>query len=201
METPLLKASIRETTGKCPARRLRVESLIPANLYGQGKAPVNLTVDVKELKTCMKTEWRMNTVLTLKTDKEETLVMVKEVQHHPVRHTPLHVDFLRVTPETPVSLNVPVRLDGNCIGVKRGGQVDLLRRVVRLEMPVEKIPAELVVDITKLDVNQQRRIKDLEIPEGCKPIHKDNYAVVQVIATREVGDEEGAEEAAPAAEA
>ncbi len=209
METPQFKANLRETTGKGPARRLREEALIPANLYGLKKDPVSLTVDPKELKACMKTPYRMNTVLNLKTDKEETLVMVKEVQSHPIRHNPLHVDFLRVDHDTVLSLNIPVRMEGDCIGVKRGGSLELLRRVIRLEMKVDDIPAEVVIDVSEMDVNDQKRIKDLMIPEGCKPVFKDNYAIVQVVSTRDVDEdeegegegEEGAAAEAPAAEA
>jgi len=121
--TAVVNAEKREERGKGPARRLRQRKLIPAVVYGLAKPPTHLAVDPAQLQHAIATARKFNTLLTLKTPDGDKLVLFKDYQVDPVSRRLLHADFLEVTLDKPVKVEVPVvvgRQIGSSVAIREG---------------------------------------------------------------------------------
>ncbi len=205
MEHITLAAEKRSTTGKGPAREARRNGKVPAICYGLTKEPLSLLIQPKELLTRLKAPGGRNAVVHLAVDGEATprLVFLKDLQVHPLKRTLLHVDFLEVTENTPLVVNVPVRLTGRAAGVVAGGQLDQILREITIRACPFKVPVEIVLDVTPLLGGQRVMIDELPMPEGVEPVFRTNSPVVVVKSTRDEDrpEEKEAGEAAPEAAA
>ncbi|MEA3509063.1 MAG: 50S ribosomal protein L25 [candidate division NC10 bacterium] len=217
MEFVDLKVERRTGTGKGVARELRRRGQIPAILYGEGE-PIPLTADPKVLLRALVTEAGENVILnlTIVDGKDFTRkAMVKEVQVDPVTGKPLHADFLAISMERPIEVEVPVEVAGVPEGVKeKGGILDQILREIRVRCLPVAIPDRIGLDVSSLDIGDVLHVSDLPIPEGVELLTDREQAVVTVTApvveevaapvgeeaaAVPVGEEEPSEE--PAAEA
>ena len=180
MKTLEIKATKRDGFGKKAAKAYRREGLIPCVIYGGGEETA-FTVDTKSVKPLI---YSPNSyVVEIYIDgKVETAVM-REVQFHPVREEILHIDFYRVQEGKPVAIAVPVRLSGTAEGVKVGGKLALSARKLTVKAMVDKLPDEIVVDVTPLKVGQTIFVGDLQI-EGLTFVTPATTAVCAVRVTR-----------------
>ncbi|HEY7724579.1 MAG TPA: 50S ribosomal protein L25/general stress protein Ctc [Anaeromyxobacteraceae bacterium] len=179
-DTSVLTAESREGRGKGPARRLRAKGLIPAVVYGLAKAPSHLAVDPKLLEQAIATPRRFNTLITLKTGDGEKLVLFKDYQVDPVSRTLLHADFLEVSLDEPVTVEVPVEATGKAEGVVQGGILTISAHEVVLEALPAKIPVKVEVDVTPIKIGQSIHISEVRAPEGCKIKYATDYVVAFV---------------------
>ncbi len=205
LEAVELKASKRDSQGKGVARSLRRDGLVPAVLYGQSMEPLNLSIKPDEVLHALSSEYGRNTLLKISVEENgEYFAIVKDAQFGVLSRKPLHFDFHAVSEGKPIVIDVPFSVHGKSIGEQSGANVNLLRRKAKVECAPESIPVGLAVDVTPLDVNDQIRIADFEMPEGVKAKYKDNYVIVAVQTARgmTIEEEEAAEaEAAEAAAA
>jgi large subunit ribosomal protein L25 len=162
MKTLEINATKRDGFGKKAAKAYRREGLIPCVIYGGGEETA-FTVDTKSVKPLI---YSPNSyVVEINIDgKVETAVM-REVQFHPVREEILHIDFYRVQEGKPVAIAIPVRLTGNAEGVKVGGKLALSARKLTVKAMVDKLPDEIVVDVTPLKVGQTIFVGDLQFED------------------------------------
>ncbi len=199
MEEIRIKAEARKGRGKGPARRMRSAGAIPAILYGKDVEPLALSISSKDW-WLLETQARSNAVIRMEvTDGkkvQERPVMVKNVQKRPVDHKVLHVDFLQVSMERAVQVEVPIRLVGSAVGVANGGVVDQHLRTVMIESLPGQIPERIDVDISNLDIGDSIHIQEISVP-GIKLLDPPDVAVVGVTPPEA---EEKVEEVAPAAE-
>jgi large subunit ribosomal protein L25 len=179
-ETSVLTAEKREGQGKGPARRLRAKGLIPAVVYGLAKAPSHLAVDPKLLQQAIATPRRFNTLITLKTADGEKLVLFKDYQVDPVSRTLLHADFLEVSLDEPVTVEVPVEATGKAEGVVQGGILTISAHEVVLEALPARIPVKIEVDVTPIKIGQSIHVSEVKAPEGCKIKYATDYVVAFV---------------------
>lgn len=165
-----LKASPRERLGKGGARTARRAHQVPGTVYGGGEEPQSIVVDYKALWMQHQTGHFQATVVTLDMDGKKVRVLPKEVQVDPVRDFPIHVDFLRITKDSEVTIQVPVHFinDEAAPGLKRGGVLNVARHEIELRCPVDRIPEEIQVDLTGLDMGDSIHIGDITLPEGTK---------------------------------
>ena len=200
MESQTLKAEVRESSGKGPARQLRMTGLIPAVFYGPGKSPTNLSVSPDSLAKILGGPYGRNQLLELDIAGKKELVLVRDLAVEPVTRALLHADFYAVSKEREVRAIVPFTTHGRAIGVQKGGKL----RVVYRELPViatpEKIPANIDVDVSGLDTAQSLRVKEVQMPAGVRI----DFPAERVVASieskeKELPPEEGA--GAPAAAA
>ena len=168
METTKLQAEVREGRGKGPARRLRAQGLLPAVVYGPELKPTPLTVDPKALEAALKGRYGRNTLFEIAVGDDTHMAMVRDVEVEPVSRAMVHVDFLRVIEDAPVSAEIPLRATGRAVGVVKGGKLNVTRRSVPVRSAPRNIPAEIVIDVTKLDMFQTISVKDLKLPEGVE---------------------------------
>jgi len=197
--TAILNADKRQGKGKGPARRLRAQKLIPAVVYGLEKAPTHLSVDPKLLEKAIATPHKFNTLITLKTADGDKLVLFKDYQVDPVTRKLLHADFLEVTLDKPVKVEVPVVTVGKAEGVTAGGILSIAAHEVVVEALPAKIPAQIEVDVTLIKIGGSLHISAVKAPEGCKFKFSTDY-VVAFVAVPEKEEVVAAVAAVPGAE-
>jgi large subunit ribosomal protein L25 len=166
MERPVLRAEIREETGKGRVRKLRTKGLIPAVFYGPKSKTIPLVVDSKELVKTLKTEAGENVLIDLdiikdaKTDRK--VVMVKDIQIDPIQMKMIHTDFYEVTMDTMVTVEVPIHLIGKPEGTKVGGILEQVRRVIQVQSLPGDIPKSIDVDVSLLNIGDSIHVKDIQ---------------------------------------
>lgn len=180
MKTLTITAVKREQYGKKAAKDIRREGLIPCVLNGAGET-LSFSIDAKEVKPLIYTP--NSYIVELVIDGQSYNAVMREVQFHPIREQILHIDFYRVQEGKPVAISVPVRLTGNAEGVKVGGKLVLSARKVIVSAPIDKLPDEVVVDVTTLGVGKTIFVGDLQV-EGLKFLTPATTAVCAVRVTR-----------------
>lgn len=182
-----LTASIRQSSGKGVARKLRANGMIPAVIYGKGEGNVMLTVSPRDLRRAMDPQRKLNTFFTVTIegdggDRVEQCVLT-DYQAHPIRDEFLHVDFLRVDPESEVITKIPVEYVGRAAGVVAGGKLRTHQRTVRIAAKPALIPIKLTVDVTPLAAGEALRMQDLTLP-NARLLEHPNVVVAHVEAPR-----------------
>ena len=194
-ETMVFAAEKRTKGGRGPARALRRDGKVPAIVYGGKEEPLMLAVGAKEIKRQLSTNPRFfSSLFELDVDGEKLRVLPREAQLHPVSDDPLHLDFIRAAAGARVIVEVPVvfRNEAASPGLKRGGVLNIVRREIELSCPVESIPAQLVVDLTGLDINASVHISHIALPEGVRPTITDRDFTVCGITPPTKGEAEAA---------
>ncbi len=196
-----LNASPRQLLGK-RARRLYREGKLPAVVYGHNASPTPLTLDRLEFQRVFVKSGRTHLVDLLVDGKTEK-VLVREIQTHPRRLGPIHVDFYQVDLQEKIRVEVPVHLTGESAAVKRG-DADILHAIHELEvecLPTD-IPEGFEVDLTPLaEIDDEFRVSELKVPSGVSILAEPDELVVKIVHKREMKVEEElplAEAAVPA---
>jgi large subunit ribosomal protein L25 len=161
----ILVAETGRSTGSPAARRLRASGKVPAVLYGRGADPAPISVEWRDLRTALTTDKGLNALLTLKIDGSSTKAIVKEMQRHPVRRDVLHVDFLAVDVDKPITTDVPLLLEGEPEKVIRDdGVVEQILNVLIVTAKPDAIPGHIAVDVSDLEIGQHISVGDLQLP-------------------------------------
>ena len=186
-----LKGQIRKAEGKAAIKAFRKQGLVPCNLYGGKMENILFTVDAKELKGVTNTPKAY--IVDLSLDGKVYPAVLHELQFHPVTDACLHVDFLAVSEGKPVAISVPLVITGHAVGVQKGGKFIQKSRAVKISAPVEKLPDEIMVDISSLDIEKKIKAGDLQV-EGAKVISDKDMIICTVKATRNMAAETAAAE-------
>ena len=160
METIQIHGVKRENFGKKGSKDVRRNGLIPAIVYGGSEEAVHFALDEKELKPLLYTP--NSYIVELDIDGTKQLAVLREVQFHPVKDNPIHIDFFRVLPGKSVAIDVPIRIVGNSEGVKLGGKLTVQKRKLRVSGLVEYLPDYLEIDITNLNIGKSIFVGDLK---------------------------------------
>ncbi|HZJ13245.1 MAG TPA: 50S ribosomal protein L25/general stress protein Ctc [Methyloceanibacter sp.] len=208
-----LKAWARQGSGKGGARAVRREGRVPGILYGDKKDPQTIAVDYTAISRQLHTGHFQSTVFTLNVDGTKTRVIPRDVQLDPVRDFPIHVDFLRLSKDALVTVDVPVRFlnEAASPGLKRGGVLNIVRHEIQVRCPSDAIPDHFDVDLTGLEIGDAIHISAMTLPEGVRPTTTDRDFTVATIVGRSAEEaptgpvvaeaaEPGAEAAAATAE-
>jgi large subunit ribosomal protein L25 len=193
-----LKASVRELLGK-RSRRLHGQGKLAAVVYGHNTKPTPLVLDRLEFQKVFLKSGRTHLVDLIVDGDRTDKVLVREIQTHPRRLGPIHVDFYQVNLEEKISVEVPIHLTGESAAVKRG-DADVLQPIhaVRVECLPSDIPEAFEVDLTPLEeIESELRISDLKVPKGVTLLVESDELVVKIVHKREMK----VEEEVPAAEA
>jgi len=162
-----LAAQTGRATGSAATGRLRATGKIPAVLYGHGIEPVSLAIDARDLRTALTTEAGVNALLSLEVDGQEHLAIARQLQRDPVRHFVTHIDFQVVSRDEVLRAEVPVTLVGEAETVDReGGVVSQEQFSLVIHATPDRIPREVEVDITNLEIGSSIRLSDITLPEG-----------------------------------
>lgn len=194
MSDTILIANSGRTTGSAASRRLRREDQVPGVLYGLGMEPLALSVERSELRQALSGPAGINTVLDLNVDGTVYPAIVKELQRHPVRQTVSHVDFIQINLAAEITVNVPVRLEGEAEAVMReGGLVDPAVDHLEVVTTPRNIPDEIVIDISEMTMDTVIRLEDIALPEGVTPTAEPDTALVTALYMRQEPEPEAAE--------
>lgn len=190
MEVGKLTVQHRAKTGKGISRVTRNSGDVPGVCYGAGmEAPIAISVDPKALKACLDPAKRRNTVIdvTIENDSGSPIslqAMLWDYQVHPLKQVVTHVDLKSIDPNKKVEAEVPVRSEGTHNGAINGGLLSWARHQVTISAKPADIPAELVLDITALDLGDTLHISDLLLPEGVEYAGSTKLTIVTCIAPK-----------------
>ena len=177
----------REATGKKASKLMRKEGLVPCNLYGEKKNENGLpealafSVSFREIRKAVYTPDVY--VVNLLIDGQEHKAIIKELQFHPTTDALLHADFYEVTDSKPITVGIPVKLNGLAQGVRDGGKLNLSIRKIDVTAPYKQIPEILNIDVTNLQLGKAIKVGELNF-EGLEIATPSQVVVCSVKATR-----------------
>jgi large subunit ribosomal protein L25 len=178
-----LKARPR-TPGKGNA--LRREALIPAVVYGPTVESLPIAIDSKALQEVFATITRSSRIdLSLVDGKKRKKlgVFVKAIQYDPLTDEPIHVDFYHPDKGHPLKLHVPVKVAGECPGVKEGGVLNVLFRSVLVHGLPKDIPHLITLDVSELAIGESLHVRDIDFGKVV-PLLPPERTLVTVVAPR-----------------
>lgn len=195
-----LSAETRDRAGKGVARSLRREAKIPAVIYGDAKDAENIALPLKEVTIEYQKGHMMTNLCNLEVGGKKNLVLVRDIQIHPVTDRVLHVDFLRVTPKTTIVVNVPVHFinEETSPGMKAKGNLNIVRHEVELVCQATNIPEFVEVDLSSVDIGDAVKISSVKLPSGTKSAIDRDVTIATIAAPRKLLEEEDADNAAKA---
>lgn len=182
-----IKGTARTETGKKATKQLRKEGIVPCNLYGENRdkegKPVALSFSVSAagLRNLVYTPEIYSVNLDI--DGKQHVAVMRELQFHPVSDQLLHVDFYEVTPEKPIVMEVPIKLNGLAEGVRAGGKLAANVRKLKVRAPYTQIPERLEIDVTNLGLGKTIKAGELQF-EGLELVTPASVVVCQVKMTR-----------------
>lgn len=202
-DTLTLPAETRERAGKGASRVLRREGRVPAVVYGGNEEPLSIHVEEKELRRQLGTGHFFNSVVEVEVGGKKVRTLPKDVAFHPVTDRPLHADFLRLAKDAKVHVNVPVVFvnEDKSPGLKKGGVLNIVHHDLDLVCEADKIPDEISIDVTGLDVGDSIHINSIKLPAGTADgSHEKDLTIATIVAPSALKSEEGDNET-PAATA
>ncbi|MGB0334948.1 MAG: 50S ribosomal protein L25 [Opitutales bacterium] len=182
MQTYSLDIVNRENTGRGVARRLRAEGKIPASLYGQGKAR-SVTVSAVAFRDLNREIGGGAALVELKDEKgDSALCLIQDVQHHAIKGTVDHIDFQEVERGHTFTTKIPTVLVGeaDCAGVKEGGILDHKSLEVEIRCRPSKLPENVEVDVSALEVGSAVHISDLPVLDEVEYLGEPAQVIVSV---------------------
>ena len=196
-----LTAEARDRAGKGASRAVRREGRVPAVIYGNKETAVSIHVEEKRLVKLLQTGHFMNSVVEIELDGKKHRALPRDVQFHPVNDRPIHVDFLRVTSDSLITVNVPVRFENEQAspGLKRGGVLNVVRHEVELKCPAGSVPHDVVVDVTGFDVGDSIHISVVKLPKGVTTVIDRDFTIATIVAPSGLKSQEDAAEGEAAA--
>jgi large subunit ribosomal protein L25 len=205
-EALTLPAELRERAGKGASRELRRNGRVPAVIYGGKEEPLAIHVEAKELARQLGSGHFMNSIVMVEVGGKAVRVLPKDVALHPVTDRPLHVDFLRLSKDDKIQVAVPVVFvnEEDSPGLKKGGVLNVVRHELELVCESDKIPDDIQIDVTGLEVGDSIHISQVNLPAGSASAITDrDFTIVTVVAPSGMRSEaaEGEGEAAAEAEA
>lgn len=195
MKTIEIKAVSREHFGKKSTNSLRAEGNVPCVMYMEKK---NLHFYAHENAFRGLVYTPEVYLVSLVVEGKSYNAVMKEIQWHPVTDRILHIDFMQVSEDKPVTIDIPLKITGESVGVKAGGKLRVKRRTLKVKGLTKHIPDHLTIDITNIGIGQSVKIGDLNY-ENLEIIDNKRAMIVSVDVSRLSLKEE--ETAAPGAEA
>ena len=181
-----LSATSRTEKGKGVAKRLRSEGKLPAVVYGHKTDPIALTIDSKQLLKLIvegKSEHKLFGLSIEGNGKPiEKIVMIKELQIHPLKRHFLHVDFFEVAMDEELTLSLAIKLLGEAPGVEMGGILQQVRREIEIKCLPSQIPDTVEIDVSALNIGDSVHLNDIQLPEGIKVLDDADLTIATVLA-------------------
>ena len=195
MNSITINGSKRESVGKSSSRLLRNAGQVPCVLYG-GEGPIHFSAPELAFSKLVYTSSAYTVVIALG-EKEQFSAIMQDIQFHPVTDKILHVDFYQLFEDKQISIDIPVKLNGNAIGVRLGGNLQRNKRKLRVKALPTNLPDSIEIDISELNIGDKVYITELS-NENFEFLHPDNTVVCQVRRARAAmalasEDEEGEE--------
>tara|TARA_B100000674_G_C37858804_1_gene923741 strand:+ start:21 stop:698 length:678 start_codon:yes stop_codon:yes gene_type:complete len=184
------------------------KGMVPGIIYGKGSDPSKIALEDKILKKLMNSGSFYSTIIDIDIEGKIEKILPKQLQYHPVSDKLIHFDFLRVQENTKVNVEIPVEFlnQEKCPGLKKGGVLNTVRRLVELTCNANNIPSKLEFDLIESEIGDAIKISSIKLPEGVTPTISDRDFVIATLVpptvevetkseeTTEEGSEEGSVE-------
>ena len=197
-----LNVQERDRAGKGAARAARREGLVPGVIYGDNKEPTLISMKPRDLFVEMHKPGFAMKVFEISVGNETQKAMAQDVQMHPVRDTPVHVDFRRIGKNTVVNVAIPVQFSNEeeSPGIKAGGVINMVRHEIEVRARPDALPESFEIDLTGLEIGDSVHISAITMPEGVTPtITGRDFTIITLAAPTVATAAEDEEEAAAAA--
>lgn len=196
VEKVTLAAAVRTTLGKGGMGTLRREGLVPGIVYKTHEASLAVQVSARELSRALHTRAGGNVLINLTFGGDskqplrghaalasgENVVLVKELQRHPVSHEVLHVDFHQISLTQRITVSVPLTFEGEAVGVRQsGGVLEHLRWQIEVECLPTEIPAQIPVEIGGLGLGKTLHVRDVPLPAGVRAVTDPEQPVISCV--------------------
>ena len=202
-EEIILSADVKERAGKGAARATRREGKVPAVIYGDKQSPVMVALAANEVKALINRPGFFSHIMKIDAGGTNHQVLDRDVQLDTVKDFPIHIDFLRVSESSEITVNVPVHFTDEeaSPGLERGGVLNIVRYEVEVVCKAGSIPEELTASLAGLDIGDSLHISAFALPEGVRPTIDDRDFTVATIAAPSAVKAEAAEAQAEEEEA
>ena len=167
----------RKSERKSDPKKNRRQGEVPGIIYGLNQANRTIFVKEAEIQTILRNIRQgllPTTIFTLHEGSQEHKALVKDIQYHPTSYAVLHVDFLLLSDQEPLTVNVPIQIAGvaECVGIKLGGFLRQVIRFLKVRCLPKDIPQEFVINVQELNITESKSLKDISIPEQVRPLAK-----------------------------
>lgn len=198
----VFNVTVRERIGKGGAREARRLGLVPGVIYGGGEDPVAINLKQNEVVKAINTGQFLSSTATLVHGKDKQMVIPQAIQMHPVTDQPHHVDLFRVKRDQIITVEVTVNFlnEEEAPGLKKGGALNVVRFAVELNVRADSIPDSLDADLTGLDIGDNVKISDINLPDGAEPTITDRDFTIASIVGRGIAADAEEETEAPEAD-
>ena len=180
MKTLAISVKARPQVGKSSTRALRNQGNVPCVLYG-GEKQVTFYAHENDFRKLVYTPDTF--LVELDIEGSKTKAVMQDIQFHPVTDKILHIDFLEVFDNKPVTVSLPVILQGIALGVRNGGNLLFRRPKIITKGLISNLPDSISINVEDLAIGMFIYIKDISI-DGCEFLAPPNSVVVGVKTAR-----------------
>lgn len=196
MQQTELNVTLRERVGKGGARAARREGMIPGVVYGPDIESSPLVVHPKDLDAALDTDAGINTLITLRSAGQAfdgMQVIVNDLQVDPIKRFREHVDFKAIDLKKKGYFMVPVHTEGESVGEKEGGNLQVIRNELEVYCLPTKVPSYIGINVENLEIGDSVHIEDIEAPTDVELVYEVNFTVVTLVGFKPSDLEEGEE--------
>jgi len=164
-------------------KSLLTKGMVPGIIYGKGSEPTKIALEDKILKKLMNSGSFYSTIIDIDISGKVEKILPKQLQYHPVSDRLIHFDFLRVQENTKVNVEIPIEFlnQEKCPGLKKGGVLNTVRRLVELTCNANNIPNKLEFDLIESEIGDAVKISNIKLPEGVSPTITDRDFVIATL--------------------
>ena len=191
MNSVSLSGALRENVGRKDAKALRKNGQVPCVIYGNNIEQVKFYTDARSFKKILYTPETL--IIDFEINGTVYHTILQDIQYHPVTDEVLHADFLDVNEDNPITVTLPIRTEGTSPGVMRGGRLNKNLAKLKVRGLVNDLPDNITLDISKLNLNQSIKVKDITL-DKIEVLVPSNTIIVDVKAPRNANVEETSEE-------
>jgi len=183
MKATQLNATKREKAGKGASRANRRAGLIPAVIYGDKKEPVMIALEERVLVAEMAKKGLWTRQYEISVDGGSFHVLCQDIQKHPVSGRPLHADFLRISKNSVLTLDIPLEFKGEAVapGIKKGGVLNIVHRTIEIKCTPDNIPESFVIDLSKAEIGDSFLASNIQLPAGVKLTTEEDFTVATIV--------------------
>ncbi len=183
-DVTVFDCELRKRAGTGGSRAVRRDGWVPAVLYGGDEAPANIKLRYNQILKAYQTGRLIDVLSKISVDGKEQQVIGRDIQVDPVKDLPMHVDLMRVSSKTRLTVNVPMRFlnEEQCPGLKKGGVLNVVRYEIEVVASATAIPEALEADLSEADVGDTIHISAVKLPDGVIPTITDRDFTVATIA-------------------
>ena len=183
-----LSATKREKAGKGASRAVRRSGFVPAVVYGDKLAPEMISIEEKVLVAEMAKKGIWTRQYEINVDgKDKHLVLCQDIQKHPVSNRPIHADFLRISKNSILTLDIPLQFVGTDVapGLKKGGVLNIIHRTIEVKCRADNIPESFTIDLSKAEIGTSFSASEIKMDEGIKLASHEDFVVVTIVTPQE----------------